>query len=489
MIGMYDEPVAVPILDLLDSSMMSQYISAAREQYNQAMQEQKDFAKEFGDIYSPSYNLNKAYYDATKGAVNKAMDYLYKNGIDPIRSAEGRAYVAKIIRERPYDKISKWKADADNMKTYQKAAAAMVADGKLTQDQLNWQMQKQGLDYDKFDPYTQSWNQLAPTKMDTLEELTKIPYSVLKPSNLTQKQVESMGYKYNPLNDYTGITDQMIADTAGKSIPSVMSTSAGEYYYDKAKQQLQQAGVYNPTDDQIKQQLQNTVAQLWEGKRTIAWDPNKYAILNYQNQLADQLDAKKSARDLASQKAIIDYKYADDVRRANNPSIYNSSSSSRSGRGGKPNNLWTIFDVAYNKPGQSAGLGTTDDYQKEGVAFSDPGVQVRRVKTNGEYQTVVTFKIGDAHPVKRGGFKSDGTTTPPWKKSMKGKQVNATVIGGLTYNAKTGKYYVRCKLDNTSEQTDETLRKQSGVTDFWLPVNETHKGSPSNTENRQSPND
>ena len=72
---------------------------------------------------------------------------------------------------------------------------------------------------------------------------------------------------------------------------------------------------------------------------------------------------------------------------------------------------------------------------------------------------------------------------------MKGKQVNATVIGGLTYNAKTGKYYVRCRLDNTSEQTDEILRKRSGVTDFWLPVNETHKGSPSNTENQQPPSD
>lgn len=446
---MYDEPVAVPIIDLLDSSMMSQYISAAREQYNQAVQEQKEFAKEFGDLYSPSASLNKAYYDQTKGRVNAGLNYLYQNGIDPLRSAEGRAYIAKIIRETPYDKISKWKADADNMKTFQKAAASMVAEGKLTQDQLGWQMQKYGLDYDKFDPYTQSWNTLAPTKMDTLEDLTKIPYSVLKPSNLTQQQVEAMGYKYDPKNDYTGITDQMIMDTAGKAIPSVMSTAAGEYYYDKAKQQLQQAGVTNPTDDQVKQQLQGTVAQLWEGKKNIAWDPNKYSLLDYQ----DKLDAKKS------------------------------------GRGGKSKNLWTIFDVAHNKPGQSAGLGTTDDYQKEGVAFSDPGVQVRRVKTNGEYQTVVTFKVGDAHPVKRGGFKSDGTTTPPWKKAMKGRQVNATVIGGLTYNAKTRKYYVRCKLDNTSEQTDKTLREWSGVTEFWLPVNETHKGSPSNTENQQSPND
>lgn len=432
---MYDEPVAVPIIDLLDSSMMSQYISAAREQYNQALQDQKEFAKEFGDLYSPSASLNKAYYDQTKGRVNAGLNYLYQNGIDPLRSAEGRAYIAKIIRETPYDKISKWKADADNMKTFQKAAASMVAEGKLTQDQLGWQMQKYGLDYDKFDPYTQSWNTLAPTKMDTLEDLTKIPYSVLKPSNLTQQQVEAMGYKYDPKNDYTGITDQMIMDTAGKAIPSVMSTAAGEYYYDKAKQQLQQAGVTNPTDDQIKQQLQGTVAQLWEGKKNIAWDPNKYSLLSMQN----------------------------------------SSSSSRSGRGGKPKNLWTIFDVAYNKPGQSAGLGTTDDYQKAGVAFSDPGVQVRHVKTKGEYQTVVTFKVGDAHPVKRGGFKSDGTTTPPWKKAMKGRQVNATVIGGLTYNAKTGKYYVRCKLDNSSDQTDKTLREWSGVTEFWLPVRETHK--------------
>lgn len=85
---MYDEPVAVPIIDLLDSSMMSQYISAAREQYNQAVQDQKEFAKEFGDLYSPSASLNKAYYDQTKGRVNAGLNYLYQNGIDPLRSAE-----------------------------------------------------------------------------------------------------------------------------------------------------------------------------------------------------------------------------------------------------------------------------------------------------------------------------------------------------------------------------------------------------------------
>ena len=481
---MYDEPVAVPILDILDSGMMSQYISAAREQYNQALQEQKDFAKEFGDLYSPSYSLNKIYYDKTKGRVNKALNTLYENGIDPLRSAEGRAYIAKVIRETPYADIAKWKTDADNMKTYQKAAAAMIADGKLTQDQLDWQMQKQGLDYDKFDPYTQSWNQLAPTKMDTLEELTKIPYSVLKPSNLTQQQVESMGYKYDPLNDYTGITDQMIADTAGKSIPSVMSTSAGEYYYDKAKQQLQQAGVYNPTDDQVKQQLQNTVAQLWEGKRTIAWDPNKYAILNYQNQLADQLDAKKSARDLQNQKAILDYKYADDVRRAYN---------NIGGHGSSGDNYKTIFDVAREQPYTPVST-SIDDLRANGVTLADPSAQWNEYsqsqsqgsdgnkRTQSTKQQIITVNDGQ-YIARSGAFArlNNGTSKSVnyglYKKP--GRKITATVTSGPTYNKKLNKYYVKANVISVNNNQSAGTVGQS----IWVEVKPGYIGKAPNKAN------
>ena len=481
---MYDEPVAVPILDILDSGMMSQYISAAREQYNQALQEQKDFAKEFGDLYSPSYSLNKIYYDKTKGRVNKALNTLYENGIDPLRSAEGRAYIAKVIRETPYADIAKWKTDADNMKTYQKAAAAMIADGKLTQDQLDWQMQKQGLDYDKFDPYTQSWNQLAPTKMDTLEELTKIPYSVLKPSNLTQQQVESMGYKYDPLNDYTGITDQMIADTAGKSIPSVMSTSAGEYYYDKAKQQLQQAGVYNPTDDQVKQQLQNTVAQLWEGKRTIAWDPNKYAILNYQNQLADQLDAKKSARDLQNQKALLDYKYADDVRRAYN---------NIGGHGSSGDNYKTIFDVAREQPYTPVST-SIDDLRANGVTLADPSAQWNEYsqsqsqgsdgnkRTQSTKQQIITVNDGQ-YIARSGAFKrlNNGTSSSVnyglYKKP--GRKITATVTSGPTYNKKLNKYYVKANVISVNNNQSAGTVGQS----IWVEVKPGYIGKAPNKAN------
>ena len=171
MIGMYDEPVAVPIIDLLDSNMMSQYISAAREQYNQAVQEQKDFAKEFGELYGPNANINKQFYDDTRGAVNKGLNYLYQNGIDPIRSAEGRAYIAKIIRERPYAEIANLKAQNESMKTYQRYRAEAMRNGTYDPDFEKFVLG--GKTLETWDPSTDGmWTREAPSKYSSLKDWT-----------------------------------------------------------------------------------------------------------------------------------------------------------------------------------------------------------------------------------------------------------------------------------------------------------------------------
>lgn len=168
---MYDEPVAVPIIDLLDSSMMSQYISAAREQYNQAVQDQKEFAKEFGELYGPNANINKQFYDITKGAVNKGLDYLYQNGIDPLRSAEGRAYIAKIIRERPYAEIANLKAQNESMKTYQKYRAEAMRNGTYDPDFEKFALG--GKTLESWDPSTDGmWTREAPSKYSSLKDWT-----------------------------------------------------------------------------------------------------------------------------------------------------------------------------------------------------------------------------------------------------------------------------------------------------------------------------
>lgn len=168
---MYDEPVAVPIIDLLDSNMMSQYISAAREQYNQAVQDQKEFAKEFGELYGPNANINKQFYEQTRGAVNKGLDYLYQNGIDPLRSAEGRAYIQKIIRERPYAEIANLKAQNESMKTYQRYRAEAIRNGTYDPDFEKFVLG--GKTLETWNPSTDGiWTREAPSKYSSLKDWT-----------------------------------------------------------------------------------------------------------------------------------------------------------------------------------------------------------------------------------------------------------------------------------------------------------------------------
>lgn len=221
---MYDEPVAVPIIDLLDSSMMSQYISAAREQYNQAVQEQKEFAKEFGELYGPNANVNKEFYDITRGAVNKGLDYLYQNGIDPLRSAEGRAYIAKIIRERPYAEIANLKAQNESMKTYQKYRAEAMRNGTYDPDFEKFVLG--GKTLETWDPSTDGmWTREAPSKYSSLKDWT---------SNL----FDNMQLEYDPeLTKQAGGLYQVYSKSPKKmqqildaNIKDMTKSDLGRYY-------------------------------------------------------------------------------------------------------------------------------------------------------------------------------------------------------------------------------------------------------------------
>ena len=224
MIGMHDEPVAVPIIDLLDSSMMSQYISAAREQYNQAVQEQKEFAKEFGELYGPNANVNKEFYDITRGAVNKGLDYLYQNGIDPLRSAEGRAYIAKIIRERPYAEIANLKAQNESMKTYQKYRAEAMRNGTYDPDFEKFALG--GKTLETWDPSKDGmWTREAPSKYSSLKDWT---------SNL----FDNMQLEYDPeLTKQAGGLYQVYSKSPKKmqqildaNIKDMTKSDLGRYY-------------------------------------------------------------------------------------------------------------------------------------------------------------------------------------------------------------------------------------------------------------------
>lgn len=223
---MYDEPVAVPIIDLLDSNMMSQYISAAREQYNQAVQEQKDFAKEFGELYGPNANINKQFYDDTRGAVNKGLDYLYQNGIDPLRSAEGRAYIAKIIRERPYAEIANLKAQNESMKTYQRYRAEAMRNGTYDPDFEKFVLG--GKTLESWDPSTDGmWTREAPSKYQDIQSWTDHLFNGMQLS-----YDEEASKKAGGLYQVYSKSPQKMKQILDANMKDLLKSDLGRYYLD-----------------------------------------------------------------------------------------------------------------------------------------------------------------------------------------------------------------------------------------------------------------
>lgn len=488
MIGMYDEPVAVPIIDLLDSNMMSQYISAAREQYNQALQEQKDFAKEFGDLYSPSTSLNKAYYDATKGRVNDAINYLYANGIDPVRSQEGRAYIQKVIRETPYAQIANWKSDAENMKLYNKAAASLMAEGRYDKDYANWMLNQQGLKpMDEFDPYGDTrWNTISPAKYENIDEFTKPYGDAIKAGLLSKADVEALGYQYDPKNDYMGISNSQINTAADKATQALKATPQGQFELQRIKSQMIAQGL-DPTDADVDKAFAGRIASGWGTKAGVqAMDANKYAYANYANKLADELDQKKSARDLSNYIAKLDADRQDEITRQ---SLGLPSRSSRSGSG---QDYETIFYVAKRNPRQPVSTNI-DNLRDNGVTLADPsGSWEEASATKGSTKdggTSVSVKtqaitITDGnYIVKQGGFKqinegrSKGVNTGLYK--TPGRKIKAQVIGGVTYNDKVDKYYIMAKVTSVNDNKHAgTVGKK-----IWVEVRPGYIGKAPNKAN------
>ena len=57
----------------------------------------KDFNKQYGDFFSPIQSDMDWYNKNVIGAARDQLNDLYSSGIDPARSAEGRAIISRFI--------------------------------------------------------------------------------------------------------------------------------------------------------------------------------------------------------------------------------------------------------------------------------------------------------------------------------------------------------------------------------------------------------
>ena len=162
----YEQPVDIPVMSMYDKDMMKMYLGALREDYQQGLEDQKEFNKMASEFYSPIAKDNDTWYNITTKPI---VEYLNQNP-DAIRSVEGRAAIRQFINSRPYQDMAKLRQSADMAKTYNDLKAKLKAAGKYSDDLertlgvgdlATWDTLKNGV-----------WDTESPTEMKDLYSLT-----------------------------------------------------------------------------------------------------------------------------------------------------------------------------------------------------------------------------------------------------------------------------------------------------------------------------
>lgn len=247
MVYAYDQWAQMPTKDLFDTQMMLASVQAAKDMYEKGLAEMKDFRKEYGDLLF----TNDAYQDWYNENFDFGgfVDSLYKSGIDPVRSQEGRTAIRQYIASRKYGDLARRRAWDANMLAYKQSISK-----NMKQYDPQFETWRIGGDINNWGdrPFTES--SIVP--YENLQEMTLPSFSTIKPHLLTsQEAIERLGEDYNPLNSYTGVTRQDMEDVMGQWMPGVRNNILFQYQRELAKQDLQREGYTNPTEDQIDRML------------------------------------------------------------------------------------------------------------------------------------------------------------------------------------------------------------------------------------------
>lgn len=276
MIGGYENVIALPTMGVFDTSMMQADINAARELYNQARDDYKDFIKTHQDFYSISDVDNQNWYNMTQGAANKLVQ---QYGPDLLRSAEGRAAIQNLVNGVDSKALSNMRASAETMKDFIRQRDALAARGEYDP---RWDKYYSNMiDPEHWDSSKGVWTRTAPAQMQTLHDLTKDEFSQMQPT-------EVLGTFKGPdgaLCTKMGVSKETASKAFEAAKRKVDATPGAQMYKDIIREQLMNDPKYvnNPlllekdVNAQFDQQLFKEQSMYMQPKDVVseAWKENR----------------------------------------------------------------------------------------------------------------------------------------------------------------------------------------------------------------------
>lgn len=240
----YDRAIALPVQDLYDSQVMAMSINAAKDMYEKGQKQIDDFYNKYGDFISPIQKDMDWYAQNVTGRASDFVNQLYANGIDPLRSVEGRAAVAQLVRSMPIGDIAKLRQSAETAKEYLKSI----------DDNTNPELERfLGRDLSTWSTLGGNgvWGASKAAKYQDLNQYTSHIFDNVKDSYIgTDKD------HY----DWYGVTEDMLAQSlTPDKLGGLLNTDLGRFHYQNAIKDLAAQGITNPTDAQAMAQFRHNV--------------------------------------------------------------------------------------------------------------------------------------------------------------------------------------------------------------------------------------
>lgn len=264
-----DQWVQLPVRDLYDTGVMQMALAAAKDMYDKGQKQIEDFYTKYGDFMSPFAKDMQRYNDIV-GGVGKIIDQAYANGIDVLRSPEGRSLVAQAIRSVNPAEINAMKANAKMGYAYQDALQALRRAGKYSQEQEDFDIaQNGGTAFQDFATRNDAggfnaWDRSSPIQATTLRDLTYDSYKGRTPRTLTKEDFEkdprlAGKYKFDPRYEWTGFLYSDLLKNAPGASAALAGDTRADFFRDQAKQKVIAAGL-EPTKENIEKQFRSDIA-------------------------------------------------------------------------------------------------------------------------------------------------------------------------------------------------------------------------------------
>lgn len=264
-----DLALQMPIMDLYDKQIMAMSINAARDMYEKGQKQIDDFYSKYGDFMSP-FSKDMERYNQIVSGVRDIINNAYAQGIDPLRSPEGRALVSQAVRSVNPAEISAMRANAKMGYAYQDAMQKLRSAGKYSQAQEDFDIaQNGGTAFQDFATANgqggfNSWDRSSPIEATTLRELTQDSYKGRTPRTLTKEDFLNDPrlagkYAYDPRYEWTGYLYSDLLKNAPGASASLAADPRAAFFRDQARQMVIASGK-KPTAENIEAQYQRNIA-------------------------------------------------------------------------------------------------------------------------------------------------------------------------------------------------------------------------------------